>query len=109
MEGSPPGTSVHGMNSPGKNTGVGYQFLLRIFPTQELSPLLLRVLHGQVASLPREPPGKPQSLTTVSQSMGETPELRKVANRPGKASGNNTISCENAGLFLILFPLVGQL
>ena len=32
---SPPGSSVHG-DSPGKNTGVGCQFLLQgIFPTQE--------------------------------------------------------------------------
>ena len=44
-----------------------------------------------------------KSLTTVSQSMGETPELRKAANRPGRASGNNIISCEKAGLFLSSF------
>ena len=34
---SPPGFSVHG-DSPGKNTGVGYHYLLqRIFPTQGLN------------------------------------------------------------------------
>ena len=34
----PPGSSLHG-DSPGKNTGVGCQFLLQgIFPTQELNP-----------------------------------------------------------------------
>ena len=44
-------------NSPGKNTGVGYHFLLqRIFPAQGSnlgSPAL------QADSLPSEPPGKP--------------------------------------------------
>jgi len=34
MDGSQPGSSVHG-DSPGKNTGMGYHALLqRIFPTQ---------------------------------------------------------------------------
>ena len=38
---------------PGKNTGVGYHFLLqRIFPTQGLNPGLLRCLPWQVGSLP---------------------------------------------------------
>ena len=38
MDRSPPGSSLHG-DSPGKNTGVGCQFLLQgIFPTQELNP-----------------------------------------------------------------------
>ena len=33
MAHSPPGSSVHGMDSPGKNTGVGCHFLLwGIFP-----------------------------------------------------------------------------
>ena len=35
MDGSPPGSSVHG-DSPGKNTGVGCHALLQgIFPTQD--------------------------------------------------------------------------
>ena len=38
---SPPGSSVHGIFS-GKNTGVGFHFLLQgIFPTQGLNPCLL--------------------------------------------------------------------
>ena len=55
MECSLPGSSVHGMDLPGKSTGVGCHFLLQgIFPTQEcnlhlLSPAL------QVDSLPAEP------------------------------------------------------
>ena len=37
-----PGSSVHGVNSPGKNTGVGSHFLLQgIFLTQESNPGLL--------------------------------------------------------------------
>ena len=45
MDGSPPGFSVHG-DSPGKNTGVGCQALLRgIFPTQELNPGLSHCRH----------------------------------------------------------------
>ena len=38
IDGSPPGSSVHG-DSPGKNTGVGCHFLLQgIFPTQGSNP-----------------------------------------------------------------------
>ena len=38
MDGSPPGSSVHG-ESPGKNTGVGCHALFQgIFPTQGLNP-----------------------------------------------------------------------
>ena len=41
IDGSLPGSSVHG-NSSGKNTGVGcHVFLQRIFPTQGLNPGLL--------------------------------------------------------------------
>ena len=45
-------------NSPGKNPGVGFHFLLqRIFPTQGLNPSLLHLLHWQVDSLPLSHPG----------------------------------------------------
>ena len=45
---SPPGSSVHG-----KNTGVGYHFLLPgIFPTQGLNSHLLCLLHWEADSLP---------------------------------------------------------
>ena len=51
MDCSPPSSSVHG------NTRVGCHALLQgIFLTQELN---LRLLHGQVGSLPLAPPGKP--------------------------------------------------
>ena len=41
MDGSQPGSSVHG-DSTGKNTGVGYHVLLQgIFPTQRSNPSLL--------------------------------------------------------------------
>ena len=40
------------MNFPGKNTGVVYHFLLQgIFPTEELNPCLLCLLHWQADSL----------------------------------------------------------
>ena len=43
-------------DSPGKNTGVGYHFLLqRIFLTQVSN---LHLLHWQKDSLPMAPPGK---------------------------------------------------
>ena len=44
-------------NSPGKNTGVGYHFLLqRIFLTQGPNWHLLHLLHWQAGSLPLAPP-----------------------------------------------------
>ena len=45
---------------PGENTRVSCHFLLQeIFPTEELNPSLLTLLHWWVHSLPLEPPGKP--------------------------------------------------
>ena len=45
---------------PGKNTGVGYHFLLQgIFLTQGSNPGLLRLLHWQAGSLPLAPLEKP--------------------------------------------------
>ena len=47
-------------NPMDKNTGVGYHAHLQgIFPTQELNPHLLCVLHWQVGTLPLAPLGKP--------------------------------------------------
>ena len=58
MDGSPPGSSVHG-DCPGKNRGVGSLSLLQgIFPTQGSSPRLLRLLRWQAGSLPLVLPGK---------------------------------------------------
>ena len=49
------------MDSPGKNTGVGYHALLQgIFPTQGLDLRVLCVLHWQADSLALAAPGKPQ-------------------------------------------------
>ena len=41
---------------PGKNTGVGCNFLQGIFPTQDLNLSLLCLLHWQADSLPTAPP-----------------------------------------------------
>ena len=50
-------------NSPGKNTRVGFHFLLqRIFPTQGSNPCLLCLLHWQAYSLPLAQPGSPVCL-----------------------------------------------
>ena len=49
------------MDSPGKNTGVGYRALLQgIFPTQGLDLRVLCVLHWQADSLALAAPGKSQ-------------------------------------------------
>ena len=54
MDGSPPGSFVHG-NSPSKNTGAGCHALLQgIFSTQGSNPHLLCLLHWQVGSLPNK-------------------------------------------------------
>ena len=107
-------------DSPGKNTGVGCHFLLQCMKVKSESevtqscPTLCNPTdcsppgssaHGifQARVLEWGAIAFSKSLTTVSQSMGETPELRKAANRPGRASGNNIISCEKAGLFLSSF------
>ena len=46
-------------DSPGKNTGVGYHFLLQGILTKGLNLGLLYLLHWQVGSLPVVPLGKP--------------------------------------------------
>ena len=67
-------------DSPGKNTGVGWHFLLReILPTQGLNPHLLYLLHWQVDSLPLVPPGKSFSCNIVGNGVlsGPLPSLYK--------------------------------
>ena len=59
-----PDSSVHGM-FPGKNTGMGYHFLLQgIFPTQGLNSHVSCLLHWQADSLPLAPRGKPLAMGT---------------------------------------------
>ena len=66
----PPGSSVHAIICPGKNTGVSCHFpLQRIFPTQGSNT---RLLHWQADSLPSEPPGKPYSPAELG-SLGKVP------------------------------------
>ena len=65
MDRSLPGSSVHG-DSPGRNAGVGCHALLQgIFPSQGLSPHLLRLLHRQAGSVPLAPPGEPGKWCTI--------------------------------------------
>ena len=53
-----PGRLLCPWDFPGKGTGVCCHFLLHgVFPTQGLIPRFLCLLHGQVRSLPLEPPG----------------------------------------------------
>ena len=57
MDYSPPGSSVHGWDAPGKNTGVCCHALLQgIFPTQGSNLCLFRLLHWQVGPWPQAPP-----------------------------------------------------
>ena len=81
------------LNFPGKNTGVGCQFLLQgIFLTQGSSPRLLHLLHWQVGSLPPAPPGKPrwhQVSPFFSSGCWEEVKVRV-------ASPNVDLSCRNA-------------
>ena len=70
-------SSVH-VDSPGKNTGVGFHALLQgIFPTQGLNPGPVL----QVDSLPSEPPGKPKNTGVDSlcllQGIFSTQELNQ--------------------------------
>ena len=73
MDCSPPGSSVHGMDSPGKNIGVGCHSLLqRIFPNQESNPFLLCLLHWQVGSLPLSSPGKANSIIFIHNYLSSS-------------------------------------
>ena len=58
---------------PGKNTGVGCQFLLQgIFPTQGSNSHLLRLFHWQVDSLPLHHQGNSEfqtKLETVTRNF----------------------------------------
>ena len=54
-------------DSPGKNTGVGFRFLLQgIFPTQGSNPGLLCLLYWQAGSLPLVPPWKPHAAAAAA-------------------------------------------
>ena len=71
MDCSPPGSSVHG-DSPGGNTGVGCQALLRgIFPTQGSNLCLLCLPHWQAGSLPIAPLGKSHEGRILKSQSGE--------------------------------------
>ena len=59
MDSSPPGSSVHGILQARILGWVAILFS-RIFPTQELNPHLLCLLHRQAGSLPPVPPRKPK-------------------------------------------------
>ena len=54
---------------PGKRTGVGCHFLLRIFPTQESNSCLLCLLHWQTDSLPLSHLGSPPKEPVVSVAI----------------------------------------
>ena len=66
------------MDSPGKNTGVGFHALLQgVFLTEGSNLCLLHLPHWQLGSLLLAPPGKPSACPTrePSQSMWEAAEL----------------------------------
>ena len=79
MNGSPPGSPVHG-DSPGKNTGVSCHSLLQgTFLTQGLNPLLLCLRHWQMGSSPQAPPWK----HCGKDSTGNTGDTGGAALIPG--------------------------
>ena len=59
MDCSLPGSSVHGILQERTLEWVAVPSSRGIFPTQGLNPCLLCLLHWQLGSLPRAPPGKP--------------------------------------------------
>ena len=72
MNCSPPGPSVHG-DSPGKNTGVGFQALLQgIVPTWGSNPRLLCPLHWRANSLPLSA----MRVQTKGEAVGASPGIR---------------------------------
>ena len=84
------------LHFPGKNTGVGCQFLLQgIFLIQGSSPHLLHLLHWQVGSLPLAPPGKPRR-HRVSPFFYLDAERREV--KVSVANPNVDQSCRNVAL-----------
>ena len=72
---------------PGKNTGVGYHFLLKgIFPMQRSSLHLLWLLHWQVDSIPLSHLGSPRKLDTHMQmnKVGSSHHTIRACNLQGK-------------------------
>ena len=61
------------MGFSGKNTGLGYHFLLQDILTQGSNPHLPWLLHWQVGSLPLVPPGTPTSAVTSPLVPGFLP------------------------------------
>ena len=67
-------------DSPGKNTEMGCHALLQgIFPTQGLSPHILRLLHWQAGSLPPVSPGKPKNIVRYPQTHKHTQAESQVS------------------------------
>ena len=84
MDCSLPGPSVHGMDVPGKNTGMGCHFLSQaIFPTEGSNPSLLCFLHWQAGSLPLSRQGvSPLQVPPCHQIRGMSPAMPAVRGPP---------------------------
>jgi len=68
MDYSPPGSFVHGIDSPGKNTRVDCHFFLQgIFQTQRANPCFL---HWQAGSLPLSHLGRPCGMLEEPNHQG---------------------------------------
>ena len=71
MDCCPPGSSVHGMDSPGKNTGAGSHSLLQgIFPTQQSNPGLLHCRRIPYHLSHQESPQKGQQFKNLTLKNG---------------------------------------
>ena len=67
-------------NSPGKNTGVGWHFLLQgIFPSQGSNMVLLHCRQ----TFPTEPSGKPQLFESLERAMVDVPGPIQSVNGSG--------------------------
>ena len=65
------------LDSPGKNTGMGWHALLQgIFPTQGWNLCILHFLHWQVGSLPLTPPYFVNSIVGIHYFLNENALLQ---------------------------------
>ena len=84
-----PSRLLYPWDFPGKNTGVGYHFLLKgIFLPQGSNPCLLRLLHWQAGSLPLHHLGSPINVDTGSLLKAVIVRKHPACERPCLISTN---------------------
>ena len=81
MDGSPPGSSVHGILQARILEWIALPSLQGIFLTQGLNPHFLRLLLWQVGSLPLALPGKPTSVVVFHLKKKSNPQYSQPGYR----------------------------